>query len=75
MTAADGRRIAGQIACRVMLAYGVNIIKVGDFGAQEHVDLYAAVDQTRQIYEGRDIAFRGIDRGSSTTRWPAASRP
>jgi hypothetical protein len=62
MTAADGRQISGQITCRVMLAYGVNIIKVGDFGAQEHLDLYAAVDQTRQIYEARDITFRGIDR-------------
>ncbi len=62
MTASDGRRISGEITCRVTLAYGVNIIKVGDFGAQEHSDLYAAVDQTRQIYEARDIAFRGIDR-------------
>jgi hypothetical protein len=62
MTAADGRRISGQITCRAMLAYGINIIKVGDFGAQEHVDLYAAVDQTRQLYEARDITFRGIDR-------------
>jgi hypothetical protein len=62
MTAADGRRISAKITCRVMLAYGVNMIKVGDFGSQEHVDLYNAVDQTRQIYEARDITFRGIDR-------------
>jgi hypothetical protein len=62
MTATDGRNISGQITCRVMLAYGVNIIKVGDFGAQEHADLYAAVDQARQIYELRDITFRGVDR-------------
>ena len=45
--AADPRRDT----CRVMLAFGVNIIKVGDFGCQEHVDLYDAVDQIRQIYE------------------------
>jgi hypothetical protein len=62
MNAADGRVIRGEITARVMLAYGVNIIKVGDFGAQEHVDLYNAVDQMRQIYEQRDITLRGIDR-------------
>lgn len=62
MTALDGRRISGQITCRVMLAYGVNIIKVGTFGAQEHNDLYSAVDQMRQIYERRDISLRGVQR-------------
>jgi hypothetical protein len=62
MTAADGRVVRGEITTRVMLAYGVNIIKVGDFGAQEHVDLYNAVDQMRQIYEQRDITLRGVDR-------------
>lgn len=62
MSAVDGRQVAGTITCRVMLAYGVNIIKVGDFDFQEGVDLYAAVDVTRQIYERRDITFRGILR-------------
>jgi hypothetical protein len=62
MTAADGRRPAGEITCRVMLAFGVNIIKVGDFGSQEHVDLYNAIDQMRQIYEQRDITLRGVGR-------------
>jgi hypothetical protein len=62
MTAADGRVISGQITCRVMLAFGVNIIKVGDFGSAEHTDLYNAVDQMRQIYERRDITLRGVDR-------------
>ena len=62
MTAADGRIIRGEITARVMLAYGVNIIKVGNFGTQEHADLYNAVDQMRQIYEQRDITFRGVDR-------------
>jgi hypothetical protein len=62
MTAADGRTVRGEITTRVMLAYGVNIIKVGDFGAAEHVDLYNAVDQMRQIYEQRDITLRGVDR-------------
>src|SRR5436189_289639 len=40
LTATDGRRITASITCRVMLAYGINIIKVGDFDAQEGVDLY-----------------------------------
>lgn len=62
MTANDGRVIRGQITCRVMLAYGVNIIKVGDFGASEHADLYAAVDQMRQVYERRDITLRSVGR-------------
>lgn len=62
MTAADGRTIRGEITARVMLAYGVNIIKVGDFSSSEHVDLYNAVDQMRQIYEKRDITLRGVDR-------------
>ena len=62
MTATDERRPAGEITCRVMLAFGVNIIKVGDFGAQEHADLYDAVDQMRQIYEQRDITLRGVGR-------------
>jgi len=62
MTAVDGRAIQGEITARVLLAYGVNIIKVGDFGAQEHVDLYDAVDRVRQIYERRDITLRGINR-------------
>lgn len=62
MTARDGRRIAGEITARTMLAFGVNIIKVGDFGSQEHADLYAAVDRCRQIYEQRDMTFRGVDR-------------
>ncbi len=62
MTATDGRVIRGQITCRVMLAYGVNIIKVGDFGSAEHTDLYNAVDQMRQIFERRDITLRGVNR-------------
>ncbi|CCH00329.1 hypothetical protein FAES_2320 [Fibrella aestuarina BUZ 2] len=62
MESAAGRVVSGQITARVMLAYGVNIIKVGDFGAQEHNDLYTAVDQMRQIYERRDITLRGVQR-------------
>jgi hypothetical protein len=62
MSADDGRSVAGTITCRVMLAYGVNIIKVGNFDFQEGVDLYHAVDVTRQIYERRDITFRAIFR-------------
>jgi hypothetical protein len=62
MTAADGRVIRGEITTRVMLAYGVNIIKVGNFGSAEHTDLYNAVDQMRQIYEQRDITLRGVQR-------------
>lgn len=62
MAAGDGRNVTGTITCRVMLAYGVNIIKVGDFDAQEGIDLYSAVDVTRQIYEKRDITFRGVLR-------------
>ncbi|PYL25979.1 MAG: hypothetical protein DMF37_03435 [Verrucomicrobia bacterium] len=62
LTATDGRRITASITCRVMLAYGINIIKVGDFDAQEGVDLYTAVDLTRQVYEKRDITFREVRR-------------
>ncbi|MFD1141585.1 zinc-dependent metalloprotease family protein [Larkinella insperata] len=62
MEANDGRIIRGQITCRVMLAYGVNIIKVGDFDAQEHIDLYDSVNIMRQIFEQRDITFRGVQR-------------
>lgn len=62
MTAQDGRRISGSITARVMLAYGVNIIKVGNYTSQEGLDLYSAVDITRQIYERRDITFRGVLR-------------
>jgi hypothetical protein len=62
MTAMDGRVVRGEITTRVMLAYGVNIIKVGNFGAAEHTDLYNAVDQMRQIYEQRDITLRGVQR-------------
>jgi len=62
MVASDGRHEKGTITCRVMLAYGVNIIKVGDFDPQEGIDLYNAVDVTRQIYEKRDITFRSVLR-------------
>jgi hypothetical protein len=62
MIANDGRHISDTITCRVMLAYGVNIIKVGDFGSQEHTDLYNSVDLMRQIYEKRDITLRGVLR-------------
>jgi hypothetical protein len=62
MTAADGRVVRGEITTRTMLAFGVNIIKVGDFTATEHTDLYAAVDRMRQIYEQRDITLRGVQR-------------
>ncbi|MGV3558873.1 hypothetical protein [Larkinella arboricola] len=62
MEASDGRIIKRQITCRVMLAYGVNIIKVGDFGSQEHIDLYNSVDIMRQIFEQRDITLRGVQR-------------
>lgn len=62
MVASDGRHISGTITCRVMLAYGVNVIKVGDFDSQEGIDLYDALDVTRQIYEKRDITFRGVLR-------------
>ena len=62
MTAADGRIVRGEITARTMVAYGVNIIKVGNFTATEHGDLYSAVDRTRQIFELRDITFRGVRR-------------
>ena len=62
MSARDGRRLTGTITCRVMLAYGVNVIKVGDFDTQEGIDLYNAVDVTRQIFERRDVSFRGVLR-------------
>jgi len=62
MTASDGRTVRGEITARVMLSYGVNIIKVGAFGTQEHFDLYDAVDQMRQIYERRDITLRSVGR-------------
>lgn len=62
MGATDGRVVQGQITARVMLSFGANVIKVGGFGSQEHVDLYDAVDQMRQIFERRDITLRGVDR-------------
>jgi hypothetical protein len=62
MSAGDGRVIEGVITCRVMLSFGVNIIKVGAFGSQEHVDLYDAVNQMRQVFERRDITLRGVNR-------------
>jgi hypothetical protein len=62
MTATDGRVLQGQITARVLLSYGVNIIKVGGFGSQEHLDLYAAVEQMRQLFERRDVTLRGVDR-------------
>jgi hypothetical protein len=62
MNAGDERRISGSLTCRVMIEYGVNIIKVGNFGSQEGLDLYDAVDITRQIYERRDITFSGVRR-------------
>jgi|GEM_PF-3124179 len=62
MTAADGRVIRGEITARVMLEYGVNIIKVGDFGSQEHADLYNAVNRMQQIYEQRDITLGSVGR-------------
>jgi hypothetical protein len=62
MTANDWRVVRGESTARVMLSYGVNIIKVGAFGAQEHVDLYNAVDRMRQIYERRDMTLRAVNR-------------
>ena len=62
MSAADGRVITGEITARVLLSYGVNIIKVGDFGAMEHVDLYDAVDEMQDLFEQRDITIREVDR-------------
>ncbi len=62
MHATDGRTISGTITCRVMEAFGVNIIKVGSFTAEEHNDLYAAVDGMRVIYEARDVTLRGVQR-------------
>jgi hypothetical protein len=44
MSADDGRTVTGTITCRVMLTYGVNIIKVGNFYFQEGLGLYHAVD-------------------------------
>jgi hypothetical protein len=62
MRADDGRVVSDAITCRVMEAFGVNIIKVGSFTAEEHNDLYTAVDSMRQIYEARDITLRGVQR-------------
>lgn len=62
MTANDGRVIRGEISTRVMLSFGVNVIKVGAFGVQENYDLYAAVDRMRQIFERRDITLRAVNR-------------
>lgn len=62
MRSATGRSVQGELTARVMLAFGVNVIKVGTFGAQEGRDLYAAVDRMRQIFERRDITLRGVSR-------------
>jgi len=62
MSAIDGRTISGTITCRVMEAFGVNIIKVGSFTPEEHNDLYAAVDGMQVIYEARDVTLRGVQR-------------
>ncbi len=62
MHASDGRTISGSITCRVMEAFGINIIKVGSFTTEEHNDLYAAVDGMRQIYEARDLTLNGVGR-------------
>jgi hypothetical protein len=64
MNATSGTVISDTITARVMLAFGVDIIRVaGDtFIGQEYTDLYDAVDVTKAIYEARDITIRSIGR-------------
>lgn len=57
MSANDGRVVSGEIAARVMLSYGVNIIQVGAFDTMEKYDLYDAVALMQQIYEARGITL------------------
>ncbi|MDX1407807.1 MAG: hypothetical protein R3330_06730, partial [Saprospiraceae bacterium] len=64
MTASTGRVIEDTIACRVMVGYGVDIIRVASdsFVGQEYTDLYDAVDVCEDIYEDRNITIYSIGR-------------
>lgn len=64
MTSTNGSVIADTLTCRVMLGYGVDIIRVASdtFVGQEYTDLYDAVDVCQDIYEKRDITLRGVGR-------------
>jgi hypothetical protein len=64
MTSTTGTVISDTLTCRVMLGYGLDIIRVASdtFVGQEYSDLYDAVDVCQDIYEHRDITFRGVGR-------------
>jgi hypothetical protein len=64
MTTTGGTSISDTITARVMVAFGIDIIRVASdtFVGQEYTDLYAAVDVTQSIYEARDISVRDVGR-------------
>jgi hypothetical protein len=64
MSTTGGTRISDTITVRVMLAFGIDIIRVASdtFVGQEYTDLYDAVDVTQSIYEARDISLQDVGR-------------
>jgi hypothetical protein len=59
-----GRTISDTVACRVMVAFSVNVIRVSEpeWTSREYDDLYAAVDLTRSIYEARDVTIDDVEK-------------
>jgi len=63
-TTTGGRAIADTITARVMIGFGMNVIRIGDasWTSQEYADLYDAVDVTQEIYEAQNITLTGISK-------------
>ena len=59
MARADGTTVSSTITARTMFSFGVNVTRVAneDYTAQEAVDLLAAAQRTRTIYERTDMTF------------------
>lgn len=64
MTSSGGTAISATITARVMVAFGVDVIRVAadTFVGQEYTDLYDAAGVMQEIYEARDVTLRGVGR-------------
>lgn len=60
MTRTNGSTVAGQITCRVMAGFGINVIRVGDTTAAEDTTIANGVNDARDVYEDHGFTFSSI---------------
>ncbi len=66
-TKEDGTRVAGEVTCRIMAGWGINIIQVGDYSSSEQQTIQAGINDARDIYENHGLTFSSVQWWSIST--------